>query len=623
MADNIQVRDASGNFQTMRTTDTGGVHTPHQRISGYDSQDDMLKVKSVQKKFRDSFPGSALDATKWESVTGSGASITVGSGVLTLASGTTINAETYVLSKETFTVPFRVSTSFTLSQRIANQTFLVEVVSVDAVTGVPDGLHAAALVADGVTATQLKYRVQNSGITALDSAASTFPTTASGGVFEIEPFADECWFHGGTLDSTAGRANSYRRHQQIPDPNAVYKIRLRWLNGGTAPASTTSAVVQYVACQDYAELTAEITAGRGQVVAGQALGVAVVSAPTTAVSQSGTWTVQPGNTANTTAWLTRQTETLGTATALGALNANIAGALNGVSGIAAVITAISTPVGMTLTPQVSYDGGTNYVNTNFFDPTTDNVEATIPNASLAVGFSRVIIVGNGATHARVVATAWTSGSATVRLSASNAQSLISLKSGGQHDGVAGTYVDMLGAYASATAPTAVSANGDVVRLWATTNGALNIADAGGSLTVDGTVAATQSGTWTVQPGNTANTTPWLVTDRSNMYFNESTTALAASATLTGTTRGVGIASGTLQPYAAFNATAFADVAGTLRIEMSNDNVTWRRATADSAVAANAVVTLSVPVVTAYYRVVYVNGATLQTAFMVNSSFTAA
>lgn len=31
--------------------------------------------------------------------------------------------------------------------------------------------------------------------------------------------------------------------------------------------------------------------------------------------------------------------------------------------------------------------------------------------------------------------------------------------------------------------------------------------------VSGTVAATQSGTWTVQPGNTANTTPWLVNDR--------------------------------------------------------------------------------------------------------------
>lgn len=39
---------------------------------------------------------------------------------------------------------------------------------------------------------------------------------------------------------------------------------------------------------------------------------------------------------------------------------------------------------------------------------------------------------------------------------------------------------------------------------------LPVSDAGGSLTVDGTVAATQSGTWTVQPGNTANTTAWKV-----------------------------------------------------------------------------------------------------------------
>lgn len=41
--------------------------------------------------------------------------------------------------------------------------------------------------------------------------------------------------------------------------------------------------------------------------------------------------------------------------------------------------------------------------------------------------------------------------------------------------------------------------------------ALPVTDNSGSLTVDGTVAATQSGTWTVQPGNTANTTAWLVT----------------------------------------------------------------------------------------------------------------
>ncbi len=38
---------------------------------------------------------------------------------------------------------------------------------------------------------------------------------------------------------------------------------------------------------------------------------------------------------------------------------------------------------------------------------------------------------------------------------------------------------------------------------------LSVDDGAGSLTVDGTVAATQSGSWTVLPGNTANTTPWL------------------------------------------------------------------------------------------------------------------
>lgn len=33
----------------------------------------------------------------------------------------------------------------------------------------------------------------------------------------------------------------------------------------------------------------------------------------------------------------------------------------------------------------------------------------------------------------------------------------------------------------------------------------------GTVATSGTTAATQSGTWTVQPGNTANTTPWLFT----------------------------------------------------------------------------------------------------------------
>lgn len=405
MADNILVKDATGATKTMRTVDTGTAHVPVHRVEGYDSQDDMLKVKSVQKKFRDSFVGSAVDAAKWVSSIGAGGAISVASGMVTMGSGTTANSQTSLTSVETFTVPFRVTFHLILSQRIANQQFIVEAISVDPVTLQPNNLNTIAWSFDGTTVTQAKYRVQNGGAAALDSAASTVLTTASpGSIYEIEPYADEAWFHSGAMDSTAGRSNSYRRHQQIPDPNALYKLRLRWLNGATAPASNTNAQMQFLSCQDYAELTAEITAGRGQVVAGQAVGVAVVQMPTT--------------------------------------------------------------------------------------------------------------------------------------------------------------------------------------------------------TVTGTVAA-------------------ITAAQDNVFYNESVTAQAASATLVGTARDVAVAAGTMHRYSAFNASAFADQAGTLRIEVSNDNTTWRRITADAAVAANVPVILSVPVMTRYHRAVFVNGATASTAFMLNTSFTAA
>lgn len=276
--------------------------------------------------------------------------------------------------------------------------------SVDPTTLVPNGQHSLGWKFNGTSATQGIYFVQNGGLAALDSSASTIPTTVSGSVYEIEPFSDEAWFHGGVLDSAAGRSNSYRRHQQIPDPNAIYKLRIRWVNGGTAPASSTNSVMQFAACQDYAELTAEITAGRGQIVAGQAIGVAVTSMPTTTVTVSG------------------------------------------------------TP----------------------------------------------------------------------------------------------------------------------------------------------TVAAQDS-----------------------QFYNDSTTAQAASAVLTGTARDVGVAAAAAHRYSMFNAAAWADQPGSLKIQVSNDNVTWRDLTADTAVAANTPVILSVPIMTRYHRAVFTNGATAQAAFMLNTSFTAA
>lgn len=59
------------------------------------------------------------------------------------------------------------------------------------------------------------------------------------------------------------------------------------------------------------------------------------------------------------------------------------------------------------------------------------------------------------------------------------------------------------------APTYTTGQTDPISL--TTAGAVRVDGSGVTQPVSGTVAATQSGTWTVQPGNTANTTPWLTT----------------------------------------------------------------------------------------------------------------
>ncbi|MCK8787259.1 hypothetical protein M0638_23070 [Roseomonas sp. NAR14] len=329
----------------------------------------MLKIKSMQKKFRDSFNGTEVNPARWEvAATGSGMTATVADGTLTVSTGTGLDDELTLTTRQSFTIPLRVMVALNLSQRIAGQSVWLELVSVDPITGVPDGRNAAAWRLDGTSPTLANYEVGSEGAPRLASAsASTIPTTAPAGwsVLELEPTNDECWFHGRLIDNTAARSNSYVRHQQIPEPNAAYRFRIRvrnrqYVNGisavanngsglaritraahgfttgdsvtvsdvsgvpganGTfsitvidantfdlvgssfsgayintgwasvsrnlAPGSSTDVKVQFVTIADYAELTTEITAGRGQSVAGQGLGVNVLSTVAPSVTAVG------------------------------------------------------------------------------------------------------------------------------------------------------------------------------------------------------------------------------------------------------------------------------------------------------------------------------------------------
>lgn len=245
---------------------------------GYDELDDMYAVKSMQKKWRESFPGAAIDASRWDTVTGSGMAWAVSGGQLTLTTGTTAAAVSSITSKETFTIPCRLMVSLALSQRIANQDFYLELVDCDPNTGAVIGNNIASWKLNAAVATNGIYEVKNESGAVQSSAAVTITTTASQAILEIEAFADEAWFHSRVLDSTAGRANSYVKHRDIPNPNAVYKARIRAVNGGTAPASTTTLTALFVLVNDYAELTAEITAGRGNAAAGQGLAISFLPA---------------------------------------------------------------------------------------------------------------------------------------------------------------------------------------------------------------------------------------------------------------------------------------------------------------------------------------------------------
>lgn len=106
------------------------------------------------------------------------------------------------------------------------------------------------------------------------------------------------------------------------------------------------------------------------------------------------------------------------------------------------------------------------------------------------------------------------------------------------------------------------------------------------------------------------------------FFEETATVLAAAGTLTGASRdNTGVAGGVGTRYKSFVAEVFTDQAGTLYIDKSTDGVTWRQA-ATLAVTANVNAQLSVLMTVRYYRLRYINGATLQTVFLPTTALVA-
>lgn len=224
---------------------------------------------TMQKRKRYIFPNASLDTTNdWDIIQqGSGHVISVSGGMLGINTGVTINSETIIQSKDYYSIPFKTMFAFYLSQKIANQEFYFEIISIDGTTYSADALFGAAwkiAFADNATNTYASYDVYQGGTARANSGAQyTGLAQTASSIFEIEASGDECLFYSKGLDSASSKVASYVRHQQIPDPNKLYKVRIRAKNLASAPASATDLKVLFVNVNDYTELNTELTGSCG------------------------------------------------------------------------------------------------------------------------------------------------------------------------------------------------------------------------------------------------------------------------------------------------------------------------------------------------------------------------
>lgn len=256
-------------------------------------------------------------------------------------------------------------------------------------------------------------------------------------------------------------------------------------------------------------------------------------------AQSGTWTVQPGNTANTTAWKVDGSAVTqpvsGTVTAVQTTGTNLHIVCDsGCSSSTApadesAFTAGTTPqspVGgffqttPTSNPLTTGQQGAFQVTANralFVNPrnaagteiaTASNPLRVDPTGTTTQPVSGTVTANAGTGTFTVSGTVTANAGTNLNTSALALDATAAKLNNAQASTTAGETGPLVQGAVTTAAPTYTTAQTSPLSL--TTAGALRTDASATTQPVSGTVAATQSGTWTVQPGNTANTTAWKV-----------------------------------------------------------------------------------------------------------------
>lgn len=198
-------------------------------------------------------------------VTGSGGSISVGSGQCTIASGTTIAAQTYIVRNIDY-APLVFRTAFSISQRIANQTIFA---GMSEPYTVLDRWYARFSFS-GTTNTVVVCETARNPTTTpsgseIQSTTVTLPngvTTAVSNEYRIEMLTERVVFYiNGVRVAEHSRV--------IPAQHDEMEAAVRVVNGGSAPASSTNIVCDYVTGKNHNKLEVGIFSDTEQMVVQQ------------------------------------------------------------------------------------------------------------------------------------------------------------------------------------------------------------------------------------------------------------------------------------------------------------------------------------------------------------------
>lgn len=305
-------------------------------------------IQTFTQNFRDDFAGTFLDATKWDLMTGTGQSVSIGSSILTLNGGTISNQTLTIRSKKIFKLPLRLGFQLSTSQKLVGQ--IIRVGIVDSATGSDYVYYSFS-----DTSSSDASIISSNGSSESTASISTLDTSQQppfSYVFELEVHPTEIYaLNKGAIDATDyGGTVTYNK---IPSFDKTYKLSIELINGTLFDASNTQILIDNIYAVDAQNVPVVISGNRGINLASRFNNPIAIGAATDYYVQQISGKLMP---------------TQGTSI-YSAIGTSAGGNLKASGGILyAVLNAVNNA------------GGIKYL--QFFDKPTDPVEGDIPSYGL-------------------------------------------------------------------------------------------------------------------------------------------------------------------------------------------------------------------------------------------------